>query len=292
MKGIHQKFIQALPTDNPYLDPHYVEVLKETFKHRPELLQAYLYGSWDAFEGHAQVIKNIWLEEAKMRVSHAPVVKRFLVCDPARFGNDETVIYYMENAEILWSKIMPHCRTTEISMFLAAQSTQNKLCTVVVESTGGDLGAGVIDELVEMSIPVLTYNPSSASNLKQIMGTDKKGGAKYKPIYHNLRAEAWCEAAKKLSSGILDPDHNTMLSCTNMYPILQTQLCTPHYKFRTGKILIESKDDIKTRLGRSPDHGDAYIIALWAWDKIEPTEEEEQPTRYRRPRKKKSPMRF
>jgi rubrerythrin len=30
-----------------------------------------------------------------------------------------------------------------------------------------------------------------------------------------------------------------------------------------GKILVESKDDIKVRLGRSTDDGDAVMMAFW-----------------------------
>jgi phage terminase large subunit len=32
-----------------------------------------------------------------------------------------------------------------------------------------------------------------------------------------------------------------------------------------GRIKLESKDDIKKRLGRSPDRGDALALAVWVW---------------------------
>ena len=50
-------FIQALPTDNNHLGPEYIDVLKDSFKNRPELLKAYLEGSWDSLGGFNQVIK-------------------------------------------------------------------------------------------------------------------------------------------------------------------------------------------------------------------------------------------
>jgi hypothetical protein len=34
------------------------------------------------------------------------------------------------------------------------------------------------------------------------------------------------------------------------------------YDFKNGKILIEPKDDIKARLGRSPDHADALALTF------------------------------
>ena len=46
---------------------------------------------------------------------------------------------------------------------------------------------------------------------------------------------------------------------------LRGQLCTPTYEFRNGRILIESKADIKKRLGNSPDRADAYVNDYRAW---------------------------
>jgi hypothetical protein len=42
---------------------------------------------------------------------------------------------------------------------------------------------------------------------------------------------------------------------------LKSELCSPIYKMRSGKIMIEAKDDIKKRLGRSTDKADAVIMA-------------------------------
>ena len=50
---------------------------------------------------------------------------------------------------------------------------------------------------------------------------------------------------------------------------LKGQLATPTYEFRNGKILIESKADIKKRLGNSPDRADAYVNGLYAMQFVE-----------------------
>jgi hypothetical protein len=42
------------------------------------------------------------------------------------------------------------------------------------------------------------------------------------------------------------------------------QLCNPRYSLNlAGKILIEKKEDIKDRLGRSPDNAEALILAYF-----------------------------
>ena len=42
---------------------------------------------------------------------------------------------------------------------------------------------------------------------------------------------------------------------------LKADLCAPRWKLTASGILIESKDEIKKRIGRSPDKGDALILA-------------------------------
>jgi hypothetical protein len=46
----------------------------------------------------------------------------------------------------------------------------------------------------------------------------------------------------------------------------------PLYEFRNTKLLIESKEDIKKRLGHSPDRADAYVMGLWADSVVESAE--------------------
>ncbi len=75
-------FIQALPTDNHYLGDEYIEVLRDSFKNRPELLKAYLEGSWDALGGFNQVIKDSWIQNAGRITLYPPRLKRLITCDP------------------------------------------------------------------------------------------------------------------------------------------------------------------------------------------------------------------
>lgn len=258
--GPRRRFVPALPTDNPYCTEKYIDNLKDSLRHRPELLQAYLYGDWDVMEGANQVIKSQWLRLAKDRDSSFwPVVKEYLVCDTARYGDDETVIHRRRNSEITDKVILPYCPTTQISGRLAAMSKKHPVnepdLPIVVESIGADLGAGVIDELIELDCNVITFNPAG-----QATDPDK---------YYNLRAEAWSKTATIMASGILDATHNILFVLQNGYDTLEHQLCTPQYEFRGAKILIEPKEEIKKRLGRSPDHGDCYVIGTWAWDFIE-----------------------
>ena len=253
-------FVPALPSDNPYLPDDYEVTLREAFEHRPELLQAYLYGDWDSFEGAEQIIRDSWLRAAMARIAKQPVEKVYLVCDTARFGDDETAIFLMHNAEIAEQVIMPYCTAPEITRTLARMSSQNDDCTIVIETVGSDVGAAVYDYLLEEKKHVINYTPQGKSTKPE--------------VYQNVRAEAWSEAAKILQRGTFDDITHCPVCVNNMDEKTRSQLCVPEYKFRGGKILVEPKADIKERTGKSPDRGETYVIALWVWRRINarPTE--------------------
>lgn len=240
-----RRFVQALPADNPHLPDSYLETLKDSFSHRPDLLEAYLHGSWEAFEGDDQVILEKWIVQAQSK-QYNKWVKPIITCDPARFGDDETVIYILDGGKVIDSRMMGKSRTTEVSNAIARLSQANGDCQAVVDEIG--VGAGVVDELSAMGIKVIPFNSSSKS-----IEPDK---------YYNLRAEAWMRAAKMFSEGRISSDNSIDFK-------LKNQLLMPRYEFKTnGKVIIEPKDSIKRRLGSSPDRADAYIMGLWAGDRL------------------------
>ena len=71
--------------------------------------------------------------------------------------------------------------------------------------------------------------------------------------FTNKRSAAWWGMRELLEDGLiaLPPDDN-----------LTGDLTAPKWRVMSGgRIQVESKDDIKKRLGRSPDDGDAVVMA-------------------------------
>lgn len=238
-------YIKALPMDNPYLGPEYIETLRDSFKHRPQLLKAYLEGCWDQLGGFNQVIKDSWVENAARIKLYPPRLKKIITCDPARYGDDETVIYYMENTEIKESEIYGRKDLMHTANVLHVLSHRHGGCLIVVDVCG--LGAGIVDRLIEMG--------------DNVLGIDNAGKSSEPEKYYNLRSEIWCRAADGFAAGDVE--------LRNIEPKLKGQLTTPTYEFRNGKILIESKADIKKRLGNSPDRADAYVNGLYGLQYVE-----------------------
>jgi hypothetical protein len=238
-------YIQALPTDNHYLGPEYIEVLKDSFKNRPELLKAYLEGSWDSLGGFDQVIKDSWVNNCLGLTLYPPTLKKLITCDPARYGNDETVIYYIENTRIKEEIIYGQKSLMHTANVLHTLAHKNGNCPIAVDVCG--LGAGLVDRLIEMGDDVIAIdNASKAEDSEK---------------YYNLRSEVWCRAGDMFAGA------DVMFRSSDN--ILKGQLCSPRYEFRNGRILIESKDSIKKRLGKSPDRADAYVNGLYALQFVE-----------------------
>jgi hypothetical protein len=124
-------------------------------------------------------------------------------------------------------------------------SHKNGSCPIAVDVCG--IGGGIVDRLIEMGDDVISMDNASKSEEPE--------------KYYNKRAEVWCKAGDVFADGDVmfrSKDH-----------VLKGQLCTPRYEFRNGKILIESKDSIKKRLGKSPDRADAYVNGLYALQYVE-----------------------
>lgn len=77
------------------------------------------------------------------------------------------------------------------------------------------------------------------------------------PKYFNVRSELWFEGAKLALAGGMDLSRLPVAVLAR----LQTQLMTPSYKsLPAGTRQVESKDDIKKRLKRSPDDADGLLV--------------------------------
>lgn len=74
--------------------------------------------------------------------------------------------------------------------------------------------------------------------------------------YFNRRAEMWWKLREALSK-----TGNEQLDFTALDDRTAGQLLLPRYSIRKGRILVEAKDDLRRRLGRSPDQADGVVYS-------------------------------
>jgi hypothetical protein len=243
-------YVPALPADNPYLDPHYVEHLQETYAGMPELIEAYLHGSWGAIGSLDTVFPPALLAMA-CRSEGEETAERQWGVDVARFGDDHTVVWERvgtTRARMLacWAK--QDTRTTSDKIALLYGAAERKPRTIAVDDIG--VGGGVTDNLRAAGLPARGVNVGEA--------------AKASGKFTNKRAELAWHLRTVLEAGGALPDDVS----------LRTELAAIKWFVRGGKITVIPKDEIKRSLGRSPDLADALILAYapvqrgWTFNEI------------------------
>lgn len=254
-------FIPAELKDNPYQTAEYAATVDSL----PEPLRSQLKGNFSAgrISDPWQCIPVEWVKAAQARWT--PERPRFadgsiipLSCigqDVARGGADENVLAKRYGAWFAPLDVYPGKSTPDGPA--AAALTLNALegsAMVNVDVIG--VGGSVYDSLAAASVAVNGINFAEHSDAHDLSG--KLG-------FINVRAEAYWLFREALDPGsgqniALPPD-----------PQLLSDLCAPRWKLTARGIQIEAKEDIKKRLGRSPDRGDAVVLAhlmrdvRWSW---------------------------
>lgn len=177
--------------------------------------------------------------------SHEPVV---IGVDPARYGDDSTIIFPRQGRD---AKSRPIERfqkldTIEVATRVAEAFSRYHAQMVFVDGTG--MGAGVVDQLRHLGIPVheVTFN----SKPVQL-------GAKRGANYYNKRAQIWGEMrdwlrGAALQNFVIDKD----------YTIVDDLTSTQYYYNKDDQIQLEPKEEIRRREGRSPDIADALAVTF------------------------------
>lgn len=186
-----------------------------------------------------------WLEEAKSRRVDAlgPVI---LGVDVARFGNDDTVIC-VKNGRVIepFTKeyVIHGNDTMQVAGKVKLLYREHRAVAANIDEIG--VGAGVVDRLSE----------DKTINARGINVAEK---ANDEERFVNLRSEMWWAARESL-----DPK-NPAAMCIPDDPHLIGDLLSIKWSVDSaGRIKIEPKADTKKRLGRSPDRGDAYALAVF-----------------------------
>ena len=191
-------------------------------------------------EGDTQLI-SLGLVETAMRRKNKPddEMTKVLGVDVARFGNDRSTFVVCHSDSIENISELAKKPLTEVAGKSARMYERYKCDKIRVDEIG--YGAAVVDMLREKGIPK-----------DRVIGVNNASRDVIEPkSYYNIRAESWFHMKEWLKTGsILKHDK------------LMEDLTSPEYKYqRDGTLILESKDEIIKRLGRSPDYGDAAVLA-------------------------------
>lgn len=256
-------FFHASLRDNPILA---ATGYGATIDAMPEPLRSLLRGNFETqrLADPWQVIPTEWVRAAQRRwaaEASLGLALSTIGVDVARGGKDQTVIALRYGNWVAPLEKLPGTATPD-GPTVAALAMRHHRAGARIHIDAIGVGSSPLDILQENEIDVTAVVASEGS--KQ---TDKSGKLKFR----NLRAEMWWRMREAL-----DPASGENLALPPD-PELLADLIAPRWSLGMSGVLIEAKDDIKDRIGRSPDCGDAVVMACWM-----PTIQLTEQTKFRR----------
>lgn len=232
--------------------PQWVADAKDRWGETSPVYQSKVLGvfpdmSEDSVINYAKLVASINAEPPKESTDDPTI----LGIDVAGGGTDQTVIRQRRGNRALkqWTtRIGDSALLTNWILKIVAESDAKVLR---IDSTG--IGWGIVGALREKA-PYLTIVPINAS------------GKPAQERFLNARAEMWWMGREYVEKGKLD------LSEAEDSDTLLAQLPAPKWELNIkGKIKIEEKDEVKKRMGRSPDNADALLLAFYdRWGGVVP----------------------
>ncbi len=246
---ISRTFIPSRVTDNRFFsDGRYMRVLQAM----PEPLRSQmLKGDFAAGrkDDEWQVIPSAWIKaaQARWKPESSPGEVSSVGVDPSR-GGDEAPIAARRGWRFDELVLVKPDGTGELkggAIAARALEVAGPVAPVHVDVVG--VGASAFDHLEAfIGQRAVAVNGASGTEEKDFTGTLS---------FANARARDWWRMREALSperpaQAALPPDQR-----------LFADLAAPRYRVTARGIQVEDKDQIKKRLGRSPDRGDAVVLA-------------------------------
>ncbi len=208
--------------------------LNEWYKPLP-IFQAKVLGMAPE-QAEDQLIHLAWVVAAQERTIDERNAETVIGFDPAPRGGDDNAICTRHGNRVEKVERFKSQDTQALANILQMRVLEAGAVKVYIDDIGS--GAGVTDRARKLGLPVFAVNFSRSASQRH--------------RFANLRSECWWRLRELLREGKiqLPLDH-----------ILAGDLTAPKYRPDDyGRILLESKDDIRARINRSPDSGDALAL--------------------------------
>jgi hypothetical protein len=236
---INKAFVPALPLDNPYLPDSYIQMLKEL---PPQQRKRLLEGDWNYMDDTDSLFEFDSISGSIFKDSPNPQDKKYMSVDVARFGADRSVVAIWVGLVVTEILVYSKLSTTELSSQIKDLIAKYGIhpMNVIVDSDG--VGGGVAD---------------------QIRGTNFVNNSKplHDQNFSNLKSQCYVKLADmfregKLSLNILDP--------TTIDDLTQELLAVKLKDIdKDNKVQVQSKEEMKKILGKSPDLSDALMMRMY-----------------------------
>ena len=236
---LNKAFVPALPMDNPHLPASYIEMLKGLPNAQRRRL---LEGDWNYNEEDDSIFNFDHISNSVFKFKPEPTDKKYMSVDVARFGTDRSVVMIWSGLVVLECLVYNKLSTTELSSEIRELIEKYGIHpqNIIVDSDG--VGGGVADQI---------KGTNFVNNSSPLHGQN----------YSNLKSQCYVKLSElfkegKISINIMNP---------SVIDDLTQELLAVKLKdiYKDNKVAVQSKDEMKKLLGKSPDLSDALMMRIY-----------------------------
>lgn len=252
----YRQFVRALAKDNPFLPSAYIEKLKRA---GGVTTQRLFYGNFDYDDDPQKIFIYDKLNDLFTN-THVEIGAMYLTCDPAGKGKDKTTIYIWSGLQVI--HIFEEDETDQKELYEKIRKYQQEYSipnsNTIVDYNG--IGVGVTDFLkckgfLGGSSPIITVDMEEAG---------------VKANYKNLRSQCYFLLAEKVNESkiyVKSQDNelqNKIVEELDVIKEINDGKDNPRQIIPKGSMREdESRETIRSLLGRSPDHADSLMMRMY-----------------------------
>lgn len=233
-----KKFVMATAMDNHYLPEQYIQTLKEL---PPQQRERLLMGNWDYTQDINAIFDFDNITNSIFKFEPDPNEKKYMTVDVARFGDDRSIIMIWVGLVVIECITYTKLSTTELSSEITDLIRSHGIHpqNIIIDSDG--VGGGVADQI---------RGKNFVNNSKALHDQN----------FSNLKSQCYVKLAdlmkeEQISINILDP----MIVDDLTQELLAVKLKDVD---KDNKVAIQSKDEMKKILGKSPDLSDCMMMRM------------------------------
>lgn len=235
----YQKFIPALPTDNPFISVHYINQLGKLDEQSKQRL---LFGNWNYSS------ENVLFQFDNILNSFTIIKnqenKKYLTIDVAR-KNDKSVVFVWDGLNIIdgfW--------TNHTNFLIQIDRIKNLISKYNINKDN-----------------ILVDSDGIGSPLNDLIGTTKEFHNNAKPLndenYNNIKSQLYFKLADKINNNEIKINVELFSNEEQFQLITELENHKQDDIDSDGKVKITPKDKIKQLIGRSPDFADAMMMRMY-----------------------------
>lgn len=228
--------------ESPRVDRRFVEQIRQTYGEDSNQYRVRVLGEFPLAEDDVLIRRGDVVACMEREYEGDEEVARYWGLDPARFGSDATALCERQGNRINWVQQKSGADTMNIAGWVhhlyKNTKVQEQPRLILVDSIG--VGAGVVDRLRELGLPVRGVNVANAAMVLS------EG--------YRLRDQLWLDMKKWIESGEAKLPND---------PQLEEELVSVTYGFQSnGKLKLESKQEMRRRGAKSPNRADAIALTF------------------------------